>query len=339
MSNARCPSVEGDSGQPRGGLDVLDGSATRLQLLGAIDIHYGLGGLSSEKLERASRFAGWLSEHYVQVNDAAAGQLLPSSEPAYLSKIHRRLPNGSVPEDVFVDFASRMPFSQVLGDLADFGNMRAHDKDADMRGYIGEALSPQRGETLLDAGCSTGRTFLAYVDGVHCIGIDIDLASVLVGAHAWTAQPRNGKPTLCCGSILSVPIVDHSIDCVQSLVVLGYTPIRSALKEIRRVLKPGGRLAITLEGPGFLRELWEGQEASLKDKLGLARWYSGTKLQEAGLYWQGSRQLGRLAGIVLYTPASISRVLEANGFEVVDARTLRDYRGLPRVVGVTARSR
>ncbi len=340
--------------QPGAGEGVLSSAATRLELPDGIAIHVEAGHVEARvgggsQLERATQFAGWLVQNFEQLHDAAPGSMPEIPGAPYLAQMHSRLqagrlqegrlPADGISERLFVELASRMPFSQVLSDLGDLKGVGREDKDADVRGYVRDALAPQPGDVVLDAGCSTGRNFFAYPDGVRCVGIDVDLASLLVGAFAWEAHAPDRKPTLCCASVLSMPVEDRSIDCAQSIVVLGYVPIRSALGELRRVLKPGGRLALALEGPGFLRELVDAGEASLKDRIGFARWKAGQKLQEAGFFWQGRKYVGRLAGIVLYTVSSISKVLEDCGFEVLDARSVRDYRGLPRVVGVTARSR
>lgn len=295
------------------------------------------GMMAAADVERAAQFAAWLAGHWREVRELADGRLPANASREWLADFHRRLRPQDISAETFVEAAQDMPFSQVLADLADFSGERRHDKDEDMRAYVVEALSPVAGDTVLDAGCSTGRNFLPYPEGVTCIGCDLHLPSLMVGAHAWKAHASPSKPVLCCESILSMSMGDNSIDCVQSFVVLGQVPINGALQEIRRVLRPGGRLALTLEGPGFLRELWELPGASVRDRIGLSRWLIGRKLQERGIYWQGHRRFGKLAGVVQYSPASIAHVLERNGFQVVDARSLRDYGGEPRLIGVTAR--
>ena len=58
------------------------------------------------------------------------------------------------------------------------------------------------------------------------------------------------------GSVMSLPFADDSIDLVTSFDVLYHRGVNdevAALREVRRVLKPGGRLLIRLPAYEFLR--------------------------------------------------------------------------------------
>lgn len=295
------------------------------------------GSVTDDDARRAAAFAEWLVANHAKVDQFAREHADPHLSPELFARIYPAFGPKDLTSEEFVAATASIPIVQVVGDLTDYAGTRTADRDTDMRDYISNALSPTAGQIVLDAGCSTGRNFLPYADGVSCIGFDLDLVGLMIGARAWAHQPRARKPVLCCDTILDMPIADRSIDGVQSFVVLGLVPIRQALTEIRRVLKPGGRLAFTVEGPGFWQELWDRRDATGRDKIGLTRWLVGRKLQERGVYWQGHKRFGRLAGLVQYTPESISRILVEQGFEVLDASPLRTYRGLARVVGVTAR--
>lgn len=112
---------------------------------------------------------------------------------------------------------------------------------------------------VLDIGCGIGQLFVASNragidrdDGAHapaptadatggrCVGIDIDHAALAYGAA------RFGGLQLLRASAGALPLADAAFDVVVSRVSLPYTDLPRALDEITRVLRPGGRLWLTL---------------------------------------------------------------------------------------------
>jgi len=90
---------------------------------------------------------------------------------------------------------------------------------------------------VLEVGCGTGLTFRHYPDGVGLYGLDPALDS-LEKAHR-----RVPNVPLLNGSVEALPFVDDCFDCVVSSLVFCSVPDpKLGLAEIRRVLKPGGRL-------------------------------------------------------------------------------------------------
>lgn len=107
----------------------------------------------------------------------------------------------------------------------------------------------QPGWAVLDAGCGSG-SFLPLIRAqVGAAGrvAALDLAPENIArAQALAAGPGAAVSTQV-GSILDLPFPDASFDCVWSANVVQYlTPdeFRTAAHEARRVLKPGGVLAI-----------------------------------------------------------------------------------------------
>ena len=98
------------------------------------------------------------------------------------------------------------------------------------------------GERILDIGCGAGQTlFTAFPDN-DSVGLDIDLKAVRFG----NSLGLNNRVRFVCGRAEYLPFLDGSFDVVVSRVSLGYTDLPKSLAEIRRVLKAGGRVWMTL---------------------------------------------------------------------------------------------
>ncbi len=102
---------------------------------------------------------------------------------------------------------------------------------------------------ILDAGCGTGGTLAALRD--HCCAFGFDYA-----AAALHFCRKRGLRHAVHGSILAIPFPDNYFDLVISndvLSSLGDVKDLQGLREIYRVLKPGGRLFVNLPAYAFLR--------------------------------------------------------------------------------------
>jgi predicted ATP-grasp superfamily ATP-dependent carboligase/SAM-dependent methyltransferase len=101
--------------------------------------------------------------------------------------------------------------------------------------------SVSRGARVLDVGCATGDlTEELTRRGYDALGIDISEAMTeYAGEHY-------GRDRFRVGDIEQMPFPDNSFDAVMCLGVVAYLETDvGALREIRRVLKPGGRAVIT----------------------------------------------------------------------------------------------
>jgi len=101
---------------------------------------------------------------------------------------------------------------------------------------------PGRASSILDIGCGAGQTIVALGAARRSVGVDVDLQAL-----ACAATGAIGEPIRVAGARgEALPFRDAAFDYVYSRVALPYMNIPSALAEMRRVLRPGGRLWLAL---------------------------------------------------------------------------------------------
>lgn len=111
----------------------------------------------------------------------------------------------------------------------------------------------REGETVVDLGSGGGLdVFLAAAKvGPSGRAIGIDMTPEMIERARRNAERGNdGKPftnvEFYLSTIDKVPLPDNSVDCVISNCVINLAPDKAAVfKEIARILKPGGRVAVS----------------------------------------------------------------------------------------------
>ena len=149
-------------------------------------------------------------------------------------------------------------------------------------------LALQPGEKILDLGCGEGRhSILAYLEApVQVVGLDLSSPD-LNTTKARFEEFRDADDTsrslgLVRGSGLVLPFADHTFDVVICSEVLEHIPdYESVLGEIRRVLKPGGRISVSV--PRFFPEwvCWKLSDAYHEVPGGHVRIFRTGELTEA----------------------------------------------------------
>jgi SAM-dependent methyltransferase len=109
------------------------------------------------------------------------------------------------------------------------------------------ALSARPGEGVLDAGCGTGLTTRRLV----AIGCRVTALDLSAGSLGRLRQRVGGLvPRLVQGDLSALPFPDAAFDrvlCANALQQLGADARRACVRELARVLRPGGRLVLTAQ--------------------------------------------------------------------------------------------
>lgn len=108
--------------------------------------------------------------------------------------------------------------------------------------------------TLLDCGCGTGHNLALLIPHGRAFGVDLSAGGL---AHA----RGQGRP-LVRGDITSLPYASGTFDMTTSFDVLQCVERdREAVREMARVLRPGGRVVVTMAALEALRgdhsEVWQ----------------------------------------------------------------------------------
>ena len=109
--------------------------------------------------------------------------------------------------------------------------------------------APSDSGRILDAGCGTGAVLKRVETFGHAVGVDLS-------DDALGFCRARGLRDLVRGDVNALPFASESFETVISSSVLYHqwvTDVAAALRDLRRVLKPGGRLVLNLPAYTFLR--------------------------------------------------------------------------------------
>jgi len=180
-----------------------------------------------------------------------------------------------------------------------------------------EYLNIKKGEVILDMGCGEGFYSMLISNLYDCSIFAIDNDRKILGqAERWLAG--NTKVEFGRGDICKLNFYDNTFDKIICTEVLEHIPDDSrAVKELLRVLKPGGILAATVPNSNF-PFAWD----PLNKILGwLHLGHFNPKNEFFGGIWSYDHKR-------LYSPDDLSGLLDDNGFKVEDVKVLTHY-GVP----------
>jgi len=167
------------------------------------------------------------------------------------------------------------------------------------------------GKRLLNVGCGAGEEGLLFSGyGADYIGIDFSpaaasLTTTLIAKAGWRGVAYQAEAE-------RLPIATASIDYVYTNGVLHHTPdTADTMREIHRVLKPGGIAVIGLYATNSAQFLWYRLHAILHGRLthgAIARWLDAATEGE----WRTAERVNQLTKT--YTRKQFAALLRAAGF-------------------------
>ncbi len=113
-----------------------------------------------------------------------------------------------------------------------------------------ERLELKQGDLLLDAGCGEGRHCFGALDrGARVVGLDLDQEPLGVAAKGLRQRGKDygAMGEMLAGSVFELPFADETFDKVICSEVMEHVhDYKAAAKELARVTKPGGFVAVTI---------------------------------------------------------------------------------------------
>jgi ubiquinone/menaquinone biosynthesis C-methylase UbiE len=156
-------------------------------------------------------------------------QVSPRRQPGDVKSTVR-----SVYERVAEEYDDRIPGAGPADDMF---------TEAERDFLFGKILAGQR---VLDMGCGTGRFTVPMAEhGAIVTGLDI--SSAMLGIAARKLAERQLQADLLEGDMSDLPFPDNSFDVVTSMLALMHIPLDdrpAVFAEVRRVLRPGGRMLL-----------------------------------------------------------------------------------------------
>ncbi|WNM33396.1 class I SAM-dependent methyltransferase [Streptomyces sp. Li-HN-5-11] len=106
-------------------------------------------------------------------------------------------------------------------------------------------LGLREGDRVLDAGCGTGRALppLRAAVGPSGVVVGVDLTPAMLQAAVRAGRDRDGR--LLLADVGALPLRGQSLDAVFAAGLIAHLPHPADnLRELRRVVRPGGTLAL-----------------------------------------------------------------------------------------------
>jgi len=121
-------------------------------------------------------------------------------------------------------------------------------------------LAPRAGARVLEIGFGTGALVEMLVTAgadVRVAGVDPTPTMLEVASHRAAIAAAGDRVDLRLGSDCPLPWEDRAFDAVAALHSFQFWPdARASLREIRRVLRPGGRLVLILRDHSRNAPVW-----------------------------------------------------------------------------------
>lgn len=194
---------------------------------------------------------------------AGAREYLARRGPGAARRINVRLPGGRTDDQALADAMSaqvvvRIALQPQVDEGARVGWPRGYDllvrlafagREARVRAELLDRLELRPGERVLDVGCGTGTLAVAAARRVGRDGWvgGVDAAPQMVQAARRKAAREGVGVDVREALAQDLPFPDGSVDAVMTSMAMHHVPPHArvvAVAEMRRVLRPGGRLLI-----------------------------------------------------------------------------------------------
>ena len=116
---------------------------------------------------------------------------------------------------------------------------------------------------VLDAGSGTGIVTLGFQDAAFphrkTIAFDLSMNSLKIAREQFEKEKKIDADDIASvqGNVLELPFADDAFDLILTCGVLEYVSLDDGLKELSRVLKPGGKLVFIPVKPSFVGAVLE----------------------------------------------------------------------------------
>lgn len=117
---------------------------------------------------------------------------------------------------------------------------------------------------VLDAGSGTGIVTLGFYDAGfrprQTVSLDLSLNSLQIARDQFRKAKRKAvekRTSVVQGNVLELPFAEDAFDLVLTCGVLEYVSLEDGLRELSRVLKPGGRLVLIPVKPSLVGSVLE----------------------------------------------------------------------------------
>ncbi len=159
-------------------------------------------------------------------------------------------------------------------DPAYLDRLYAVEEIVDQRRRIARLLAPASGDRVLDAGCGPGYLTLKLAEAVgpdgEVVGVDRDEDMLAVARERAARHPTGDRASFTAGDVTALDLADASVDRAVVVQVLEYVAdVAGALAELRRVVRPGGRLVVV--DTDWRSCVWDSEDRARMDHV-LGRW-------------------------------------------------------------------
>ncbi len=176
-----------------------------------------------------------------------------------------------------------------------------------------ERLAPSAGACILDVGCGSGASALPAAAAVGPSGFvtGVDLSSRLLDRARAKATARNlANIEFQLGDMTSLGYPDGGFDAVVSVFSIFFVPdMEGLVRELWRMVRPGGKLAVTTWGPRIFEPAY-------------SRWQVATKQERADLHsafnpWDRITDVESVRRLLLDGGAANIEVAAEDGFQAL----------------------